>query len=95
MDDVVRIVIALDRKVSQLIDFYEKEKKNVLLLKDTIKRLKEQIKSLETEIEECKESNRKLKLATAFKSKGDASDAKKFIDELVREIDKCVTLLNR
>jgi cell division septum initiation protein DivIVA len=95
MDDDVRIAVALDGKVSQLISLYEKEKENVLLLRDTIKRLKERIKSLETEIEEYKESNRKLKLATAFKSKGDASDAKKFIDELVREIDKCVNLLNR
>jgi cell division septum initiation protein DivIVA len=95
MDDDAKIAIALDGKVSQLIDLYEKEKKNVLLLRDTIRGLKEQIKSLETEVEEFKESNRKLKLATAFKSKGDASDARKFIDELVREIDKCVALLNR
>jgi hypothetical protein len=46
------------------------------------------------EIEELKEANRKLKFATAFRSKGDASDAKKIIDQLVREIERCISLLN-
>ncbi|MDR1129649.1 MAG: hypothetical protein LBK96_01530 [Prevotellaceae bacterium] len=95
MDGDVRIASALGGKISQLVGLYEKEKENVLILKDTIKRLKEQIESLETEMEDFKDENRKLKLAVALKSKGDASDAKKFIDELVREIDKCLTLLNR
>ncbi|MDR1340364.1 MAG: hypothetical protein LBK58_09985 [Prevotellaceae bacterium] len=95
MDGDVRIAEALGGKVSQLVDLYEKEKENVLLLKDTVKRLKERIESLGTEIEDLKDANRKLKLAVAFKSRGDASDAKKYIDELVREIDKCLTLLNR
>jgi cell division septum initiation protein DivIVA len=95
MDDDVRIANALGGKVSRLISLYEKEKEKVLLLKDRIEKLKEQVKSLETEIEEFKETNRKLKLATAFKSNKEASDAKKIIDDLVREIDRCVTLLNR
>ncbi|MDR1130642.1 MAG: hypothetical protein LBK96_06645 [Prevotellaceae bacterium] len=95
MDGDVGIASALDGKISQMIDLYEKEKKKVLRLEDTKKRLEEQIGSLKTEIEDFKDANRKLKFAVAFKSKGDASDAKKFIDELVREIDKCLTLLNR
>jgi exonuclease VII small subunit len=95
MDDEIKIVIALDGKVSQLIGLYEKEKEKGLLFRETITELKEQIKSLETEIETLKEANRKLKFATAFKSKRDAADARKIIDELVREIDTCVSLLNR
>jgi exonuclease VII small subunit len=95
MDDEIRITVALDGKVSQLIGLYEKEQKKGLLYRDTITGLEEQIKSMETEIEALKEANRRLKFATAFKSKGDASDAKKIIDELVREIEQCVSLLNR
>jgi hypothetical protein len=95
MDDEFKIANALDGKVSQLISLYEKEKEKGLLLGDMITGLETQVKNLETEIETLKEVNRKLKLATAFKSKGDASDAKKSIDELVREIEKCVSLLNR
>jgi predicted RNase H-like nuclease (RuvC/YqgF family) len=95
MDDEIKIVDALDRKVSQLIRLYEKEKEKGLLFSEKITKLEERIKSMETEIEELKETNRKLKFATAFKSIGDASDAKKVIDHLVREIETCVTLLNR
>jgi hypothetical protein len=95
MDGDGNIAIVLDGKVSQLITLYEKEKKHALLLRDTIATLEGQVESLETEIEALKEANRTLKLATAFKSKGDASDARKIIDGLVREIDGCITLLNR
>jgi exonuclease VII small subunit len=95
MDDEIRIVNVLSGKVSQLISLYEKEKEKGLLYRETITELNERIKNLETEIEELKEANRKLKFATAFKSKGDASDAKKTINELVREIEICVSLLNR
>ena len=83
------------RKVSQLKSLYEKEKENGLLFREAIRKLEKQIDSMGTEIEELKEANRKLKFATAFKSIGDASDAKKFIDELVREIEMCVSLLNK
>jgi hypothetical protein len=95
MDDEIKIVNALDGKVSQLISLYEREKEKGLLFIETITELKEQIKSMESEIEALRVANRKLKFATAFKSKGDASDAKKIISELVREIDACVSLLNR
>ncbi|MDR0726254.1 MAG: hypothetical protein LBF59_09660 [Prevotellaceae bacterium] len=95
MDDEVKIAIALDGKVSQLIGLYEKEKEKGLLYREKITELREQIKSMETEIEALKGANRGLKFATAFKSKGDAADAKKIIDELVREIETCVSLLNR
>jgi exonuclease VII small subunit len=95
MDGEIKILSALDGKVSQLISLYEKEKEKGLLYRETITELNERIKSLETENETLKEANMKLKLATAFKSKGDASDAKKMIDKLVREIETCVSLLNR
>jgi cell shape-determining protein MreC len=95
MYDEIRIVNALDGKVSQLISLYEREKEKGLLFRETIMELKEQLKSMESEIEELREENRQLKFATAFKSKRDASDAKKIIDEFVREIEACVSLLNR
>jgi exonuclease VII small subunit len=95
MDDEIKMTIALDGKVSQLISLYEKEKEKGLLFRETITELKAQIKRLETELETLKDANRKLKFATAFKSKGDASDAKKIIDKLVREIETCVSLLNK
>jgi predicted nucleic acid-binding Zn-ribbon protein len=103
MDGDVEIAIALKRKILQLMELYEKEKKISSSLTETIAELNGQIKGLETEIDSLKKSNRRLKLSTAFKSKAanqstnedDALGAKKIIDELVREIDRCVALLNR
>jgi polyhydroxyalkanoate synthesis regulator phasin len=95
MDDEIKIAVALDGKISQLVSLYENEKGKVLELKDKTARLEERVKSLETELSAQKEINRNLQLAAAFMSGEDASDAKRFIDDLVREIDECVTLLNR
>jgi predicted nucleic acid-binding Zn-ribbon protein len=95
MDGDVEIAKALNGKISQLKGLYEKEKENTSNLIETITGLNERIESLEAEIDTLKEANRRLKLATAFQSASDASGAKKIIDELVREIDRCVSLLNR
>jgi phage shock protein A len=95
MDDEIKIAMALKRKIAELIDLYENEKKNVLILRQKVAGLEEQIQRLESDNEALKKTNCQLKLATAFKPTGDTSDAMNFIDELVREIDECVTLLNR
>jgi phage shock protein A len=96
MDDEIKIAVALKGKVAQLIDLYENEKEKTLRLRDKVAGLEKQIERLEADNEVLKETNCQLKLATAFKSTGDTSaDAMNFIDELVREIDECVTLLNR
>jgi len=65
--------------------------------------LKEQIKELNSQIQEknkvSEELNKKyesLKLAKSIAvSSGDSHDAKIKINRLVREIDKCISLLNR
>jgi len=96
MDNNVEIVAALRGKVLQLMEFYEREKENNFLLRSTIKSLQSRISESNSEIETLKDINQKLKLATAFKSGSeDAQDAKKKIAKLVREIDKCIALLNR
>jgi predicted RNase H-like nuclease (RuvC/YqgF family) len=95
MDDEINIAVALEKKILQLIGLYEKEKEKGLLFRDTIMELEKRIESMATEIETLKEANRQLKFATVFRSQGDAADAKKISDELVREIENCVSLLNR
>jgi DNA repair exonuclease SbcCD ATPase subunit len=96
MDDEIKKTVALAGKIAQLVSLHENEKRNALILMDKITSLEKQIESLETDKEMLEKINCQLKLATAFNSKGDTSDAKSFIDELVREIDEIrETLLNR
>jgi len=96
MDNNVEIVTTLRGKILQLIDLYEKEKENTTSLRKSIELLENQLGEKESEIQGLKDTNQKLKLATAFKSGSeDAQEAKRKIGKIVREIDKCIALLNR
>ncbi len=71
-------------------------------LKDEIKTLKQKQTNLEGElreqlklIDELKEKNKTLELAKSLKQGEGNRDVKKRIDEMVREIDKCIELLNK
>ncbi|MCD4682197.1 MAG: hypothetical protein K8R86_02845 [Bacteroidales bacterium] len=46
-------------------------------------------------IEQLKDKNRNLKFANSIKQSEGNIDVKNKIDELVREIDKCIGLLNK
>ncbi|MEN8118554.1 MAG: hypothetical protein ABFS16_16345 [Bacteroidota bacterium] len=71
----------------------ENEKK---LLKERIKNLKEEIDRLEQEKSDLGRKNEQLKVANRLLSGNDENrEAKQKINYLVREIDKCIALLNK
>lgn len=77
----------------RLISAYESERKMRISLQEELERnglelqnCRKQIKELETQID-------KLKLAGAFSSGTAVADSKKEIESLIREIDKCISLL--
>jgi len=58
--------------------------------------LNNKIQQKEVLIKELEQQNKKLKLAKSFLAESeDVHDAKIKINRLVREIDKCIALLNR
>jgi coenzyme F420-reducing hydrogenase delta subunit len=78
----------LNRYVSLQTEFNDLKNGN-LLLKNMLQQRDERIKELEIKYE-------RIKLSGALLGEGEhATEAKKKITELVREIDKCVALLNR
>jgi len=89
-------LIVLNRKLDELLIRYnnlktenEEYKKNNEALEIMLQEKEERIKELETRYE-------RVKLTGALLGEGEnASEAKKKITELVREIDKCVALINR
>ena len=95
MDRNIEIVAALKAKVLQLVDLHESEKEKTSRQAVEIDGLRKQLRDREMEVGALKDENYKLKFAVAFKSHGGAQNAKKMIDELVREIDECMALLNR
>ena len=89
-------LIVLNRKLDELLIRYnnlktenEEYKKNNEALERMLQEKEERIKELETRYE-------RVKLTGALLGEGEnASEAKKKITELVREIDRCVALINR
>ena len=65
-------------------------------LEDRVLGLNYDIKLLETEKSELSRKNEQLKIATLLLSGVDENrEAKQKINKLVREIDKCIALLNK
>lgn len=71
----------------------ENEKKD---LKETLDELKNQIEELKQEKMELSREQETLKLANSILAKNEENKAaKQQINKLVREIDKCIALLNK
>ncbi|MDR1054494.1 MAG: hypothetical protein LBL90_01420 [Prevotellaceae bacterium] len=96
MENTSEIVGRLKDKLEQLISLYEQMRSNCNELEKENLRLNALLNGREEYILEIEEKNRKLQLAGAFKiSSADAQDAKLKIGKIVREIDKCIALLNK
>ncbi len=64
-------------------------------LKETVLKQNEQIEQLESEVQSLVEKNKILTITKTVLYKEDKKDTIKKINELVREIDNCIELLNR
>ena len=80
----------------QLVAYYEKIQREYKELLAEHQKDKEEIARQYGLIKDLEEKNKKLQLAGAFKSSSaGTNDAKLKIGRIVREIDKCIALLNR
>ena len=80
----------------QLVAYYEKIQREYKELLAEHQKDKEEIARQYGLIKDLEEKNKKLQLAEAFKgSSADTNDAKLKIGRIVKEIDKCIALLNR
>ena len=89
-------LLILNRKLDELLDRYNNLKREVEELRNGNKVLKTDLQDKEQKINELEIKYERIKLSGALMGGGeDANEAKKKITELVREIDRCVALLNR
>lgn len=89
-------LLILNRKLDELLDRYNNLKREVEDLRNGNKDLKTVLQDKEDKINELEIKYERIKLSGALMGGGeDANEAKKKITELVREIDRCVALLNR
>ena len=95
-DSQIDSVDTLKDKVRKVISMYQQQKdKNEQLNKEN-QELINKLKSAEQKLNELENQYKKLKLAkTMMASSHDVRDARLKVNRMVREIDKCIALLNR
>lgn len=84
----------IEYKIKQIaLRYQEYEAENQQLRKEN-EQLKNTQAALETEIQEIKEKYKLLAITRTLLKKEDKQETKRKINDLVREIDQCITLLN-
>jgi chromosome segregation ATPase len=86
----------LNKKLDELLIRYETLKEEYKDIKAARKALENKLQERDAKINELETKYEKLRITGALLGEGEnATVAKKKITELVREIDRCVALLNR
>ena len=81
-------------KIQKLIAAYEAERAERVRLETELEKSESQNQEYRKQITELERTIDNLKLADAFKAgNADNTEAKKKIDKLIKEIDKCITLM--
>lgn len=96
MSNYSAIITSLNSKIEKLIILHKSlvEEKNKL--KSENQELEKQIKELAIKQNQLENQNKAIRLAKDLKKDGESSlDLKLKINELVREIDKCIVMMNR
>ena len=89
-------LVILNRKLDELLERYNILKSEVQTLKNGNEVLRATLQDREEKMKELEIKYERVKLSGALLGEGEnAFEAKKKITELVREIDRCVALLNR
>ena len=83
---------SVKQKITQLIAAYESEAAQCKRLRSELEKSESQNNAYRQQIIELERQIDNQKLAGAFLN-GDTSESKKKIDKLIREIDKCIALL--
>ncbi len=94
--DLPSKVDSIKNKVNKIMMMHQKVKDDMFKLEAEKDELIKTLKERRTIIENLEEKNKRIKLAKSLSESNESSlDVKLRINELVREIDKCIAYLNR
>lgn len=89
-------LVLLNRRIDELVNDFNSLKEENMNLKSRNESLKWMLHEREEEMKELEKRYEIIKLSGALLGKGEnATEAKRRINELMREIDKCIALLDR
>lgn len=89
------IVANLKNRIERIISKYELALSENISLKEQLQKALEEIEEKDDKIRNLEQKVEQMQLADAFSaSSGDVKEAKKRIGRIVKEIDKCISMLN-
>ena len=83
----------LRKEIEKLISLYEEEKTERIRLQGLLAESRAENESCRKQIGDLEQQVNNLQLSAAFGAVGDKAAAKEKIEKLIKEIDKCVSLL--
>ena len=88
------MLVTVKQKITQLIAAYEKEKAERIIAQKELEQLKAQNETYRKQILELERQIDNLKLTEAFKGRAiNSTEAKRKVDSLMKEIDRCIKLI--
>lgn len=95
MDDTEKIIALFTTRMRQMILRYEDTKRENLDLCAMVDERDARIKELEAKLAQAHDDYKSLKLARMIEvTDADVENSRKRISKLIRDVDKCITLLS-
>ena len=94
MNDLVTVVSEIEYKARKLAGRYEECKMKCETLREENEQLKQDNESLKLAVKELEYRKQIIKIAKALEKEKGSTEAKKLINGLLREVDRCIGLLN-
>jgi chromosome segregation ATPase len=94
MEDYSVLVAGLEYKVRQLIELKNSQSAEILEMREQIGFFEKENKTLKEQLEKVTEKKQLLELAGLVEASKDPGKLKWKINELIREIDKCIAYFN-
>jgi predicted nucleic acid-binding Zn-ribbon protein len=95
MDANEKILTLFTTRVRQLILQYDEKKKEIIAIEEKLKERESQIKELEAKLNQLQNDYTSLKMAKMIEiSDGEMDEAQKRLSKLIRDVNKCITLLS-
>ena len=88
------LVISIKEKIKKLLFVLDEFKKENLILKKDIEAFKKENEIMITKINNLTQKSDLLKINQSIESESDSSYTKKKIDHYIKEIDKCINLID-
>ena len=96
MSDLKSIASSLESKIEKLVDLHHRTKKELSALKTQNTNLHQTLDQQKQAIKDLEEKGKVLKLSKSLSTSNETTTELKLkINELIREVDKCISLLNK